>query len=146
MKKMFLAVFAAMLFSSPVFAGDSQGMGADVRQVFGEYVTFSGTSNEVDFGFVSDYVRVCLEDDSARVWYRTGRSLTTLDGGTGTSPTAAGFKTGSATLGGQALTIFPTGDGTDVHCVTDALNTSGLVFMVDTAEGASLDVSAYKYR
>ena len=152
MKKLFLAAFAAFFLTLPVpeqaNADEARGFGDQVRRVFGEYVTFSGTYNEVDFGFASDYVRICIEDDSARVWYRLGLTLSTLDGSESGFPpaNATDFKTGGTRMAGQAVPLFGGGDGTDTQCFIDAIQTNGMVFAVDSAGGASLDVSAYRFR
>jgi len=132
MKKLLIAT-GAILLAIPASA-------QEFTTVYGEYVNLhqvaDATNAAVDFGFRSDRVDICTEDDSARVYMRLGDTLPT------NATSSANFINGvSGGLPGQALPIFQSGDGTDVLCVSIPLQANGIV--LHSAGAASVDVRAY---
>lgn len=129
-----------ILVSLGVILLAAQAHAQEFTAVYGEYVNLhqvaDATNAAVNFGFRSDRVEICLEDDSARIYARLGTALPT------NATSSANFISGVASgLPGQAIPFFTGGDGTDVMCHTMDLEANGVV--IHSAGSASVDVRAF---
>ncbi len=119
------------------------------NKVAGKLVTLSddasfgieATYDSVDFGFVADYVEVCIEDASTRpymLWTAAGALPSYA-----TTPSRfvnGGDIPGEATPSG-AVPLHPGGGGADGVCYSGPWATDGIVFYAGS--DATLDVRAY---
>jgi len=169
-KKLLFAALGALLFASgaslPIIGSAyAQGFppGTVIRRAVGDRVTFTATSAAFDWGFRSDFVEFCInpspEAGGQDIFMRFGQTLTVdaddastaTQGGVIVATSNAIFTDGAATasLPGSAMVFRAPdetlGDTAEVAACYGPFpwNTSGLVFNVDTAGSASLDVRAY---
>lgn len=138
MKHLVALALAAVLFVPAAHADEVPG--GPYRSLYGDYVAQDSTLTTVSWGFESSAVRVCLEDDSARVYMRLG-TVTTTEASSST------FLNGMAgSLAGSAASMFATGDGTDVNCQTFPVAASAITFHTGsdtTTNNATLDVQVF---
>lgn len=136
MKHLVALALAAVLFVPAAHADEVTG--GPYRSLYGDYVAQDSTLTTVSWGFESSAVRICMEDDSARVYMRLGTVSATsstvfMDGSTGI-------------LAGSAASMFGTGDGTDVNCQTFPVAASAITFHTgsdSTTNNATIDVQAF---
>lgn len=123
MKHIVALALAAFLLVPAAHADEVSG--GPYRSLYGDYLTFAtdgSTLATVSWGFESSAIRICLEDDSSRVYMRLG-TVTSADA------TSASFTDGMAgTLAGSAASMFGQGDGTDVNCQTFPVAASSITF------------------
>ena len=152
MRKLLLAALA-VIFVTPAFAIDglpnnvpvldTNGKPLFITRVFGERTTMAATWDEIDFGFQSDYVTICVHANThVPVYFRFGDTLS------GNATTDALFQNGSDGMPGRAGIIFPinvttTAAATEDVCMTNAWRVQGIVLHVENTSGATIDVNAY---
>ena len=135
MKRLLWAAIAVMFFAVPAMADDISG--GPYKRMQGDIIE-SDTATQItyDWGFNSNAVRVCAEDDSAEVYMRLG----TTDSVT----SAAIFTDGQdGTLAGSAAAMFGSGDGTDVNCLSFPVRATAMTFHQATAGTVTLHVQVF---
>lgn len=102
-----LLVVIGLFMAVPAYADDIMG-GPYTRMNGDEVASDTATQITYSFGYWSDNIRVCLEDDSAQMYMRLGTVAAT---------SSTIFIDGlSGSLAGSAAPLFTSGDGTDVNC------------------------------
>lgn len=123
-------------------------------------LTATVTNASVDFGFTADRVEVCLSKAELTAgdttFYRMGHTVTNSAGAaaadnsrmTLVATSDAIFENGAANvLAGAAAPLTGAGDGTDLHCRAENIQTRGIVIGVGS-NGSTLstvDVVGYKF-
>ncbi len=163
MKKLLLAALAVIFVSVPVMAQDMptyvpsvdrNGAPLFIKNLYGERISMTSTTDIVDFGFTSDYVTVCVEGDAtALVYFRFSRAGVTagatssalfISGAGGTSATGRAGVIVSPSIGRAfpATAVNAAFTSRDI-CQTHAWAIGGIEFHVETAMTATLSVNAY---
>ena len=161
MKKLLLAALGA-LFVIPAYAGDFTVNPPDrgYSTVLGDYVTFSTTNTVFDFGVESKAVQICSFHPGSIVYMRRGTKIVPVTGQTDASGVNEATADASRmTVAATSSTVFQ--DGNQAHpesampistpstltsgenCSVYPIRTRGLIFNVDTAGTASLDVRVF---
>jgi hypothetical protein len=155
-------VFAiALLFATlPAMAGGDDFQGEKVTLMSGDQLAISSTvtSDSFDFGFTSDFVRVCIEADSGAEGALLRFGHTVDDSAPAFGPamnmtilatTEAIFRSGSSNvLEGRAIRLMQAGDGSDTSCITEPWRTNGVTIGFSLAlmgsGTATVDVTAFQ--
>ena len=135
-----LSFFGAINVAAAHHTDPGLSSGQSFTQIFGQVVGLDSaadaTLNAVDFNFRSDRIDLCLQDDSAVVYFRLGDTLPT------NATSSANFIAGVAgSLPSRAAPLFSSGDGTDVHCLILPIQANGVV--LHSAGNATVNVRAY---
>jgi len=143
-RPVFLALALFVALTGAVYAQQA------IQRATGLYVTFSSTNEAFDFEFQAAAVEICMHPGSNRVYSRFGTSMLTLEGSDSSvsewATTSAIFQTGNSRLSSRAMVFTMTASEDSSVCRVYPFSTRGLVFQVDVASTASLDVNAFSFR
>lgn len=157
----FIVVGSALADGIPLL--DRNGKPFRVQRMTGSHVTFTGTNDALDFEFESDYVTLCMDPQSEPVFIRFGTGTDYIEGNPVAYVTDANtFETGSdgtayGIIAGRAFVMSASPDTINniidlssenvvQKCQSHPWSARGLVFAVDTAGTATLDVNAFSSR
>ncbi len=163
-------LIAAVQAGDGIPAVDRNGRPMRVQRMTGKRITFASTYANFDFEFESDYVQFCVQPGSRTVFMRFGTAVTggLIEGmeqyTANTVTNSRVFQTGGRQAGEAyggiagrafAVTVSPdtntageiiSGLNTQILCQSHPWASRGLVFNVDTAGTATLDVNAFSSR